>query len=315
MKLAMLFPGYGSQYVGMGKELYDQSRIIQEYFEEASNCLNINFVKLCFASSDAEISRVDNALLSSFLVSSSLYALLKEEGIIPDLVTGHNSGEYAAIFAGGGISLPDMLYMLQKYGNFYMDVLNTIPVRVIRVTGLEAPVIEQGVAQYQNTAEPAYVCSYETQTEHIVCGYEPSIIKLRDYFMSQGAKKVIDLQTDGLHCVMMKSVYDSLTIYSEKVDFKDLHTPLLTTTRARIISSKEDVKTEMLQQLVIPVRWVACVRALNAYDILVEVGPGTTLSDKLKKQYPNKKIIAINKDADVQLLKTLVTNAPTHQPS
>src|SRR5579859_6426456 len=99
MKIATLFPGYGSQYVGMGKELYDESRIMQEYFEEASNCLNINFVKLCFASSDAEISRIDNALLTNFLVGSALFALLKDLGFKTDVLVGHNAGEYAAIYS------------------------------------------------------------------------------------------------------------------------------------------------------------------------------------------------------------------------
>jgi len=107
MKIALLFPGYGSQFVGMGKELYNDYRIVQEYFEEASNCINTNFVKLCFASSDAELSKITNAYTSLFLVGSSIYALLKELEIEPDMVAGYNNGEFAAMFAGGCFSFPD----------------------------------------------------------------------------------------------------------------------------------------------------------------------------------------------------------------
>src|SRR5690606_20836996 len=126
MKIGMVFPAQGSQFVGMGKELYDDSRIMQEYFEQASNCLDINFVKLCFASSDAELSILNHTYTSLFLVSSSLYALLKDAGIEPSIVAGYNIGEYAAMHAASSLSLPDGLYLLNKYANFYQDLLKEL---------------------------------------------------------------------------------------------------------------------------------------------------------------------------------------------
>src|SRR5437870_3091921 len=107
MKIAMIFPGYGAQFVGMGKELYDESRVIQEYFEEAYNCSNLNFIRLCFASSDSELSQISNAYTSIFLLSCSLSELLKENNIKPDLVAGYGIGYFAAIFASGAITFPD----------------------------------------------------------------------------------------------------------------------------------------------------------------------------------------------------------------
>jgi len=121
MKVALLFPGYGSQYVGMGKEVYDEYRIVQEYFEEASNCLNVNFVKLCFASSDTEIGVAASAYTSIFLVSSALYAIIKQEGIVPALVAGYNIGEYSSLFAAGSITFPDGLYLLNKLALFHQE--------------------------------------------------------------------------------------------------------------------------------------------------------------------------------------------------
>src|SRR5206468_1601039 len=108
---------YGSQFVGMGKDLYDQSRIMQEYFEEASNCLNINFVKLCFASSDAELARAEHAYPALFLVSCALHALIKEQGVQANIVAGYNQGEFSAVYAAGGINFPDGLYLLSKYAS------------------------------------------------------------------------------------------------------------------------------------------------------------------------------------------------------
>src|SRR5581483_6858303 len=124
MKIALVFPGYGSQYVGMGKELYDEYRIVQEYFEEASSCANLNFVKLCFASSDVELSKLAHAYMSLFLIGSSIFALLKEQEIIPEVVAGYNNGEITALFAGGCFSLPDGLYLLNKFCSFYQETID-----------------------------------------------------------------------------------------------------------------------------------------------------------------------------------------------
>src|SRR3990167_1799204 len=126
MKIALVFPGYASQYVGMGKELYDEYRIVQEYFEEASNCANVNFVKLCFASSDAELGKLANAYMSLFLVGGSVFALLKEYDIIPDIVAGYNNGEVTALFTCGCFSFPDGLYLLNKFSSFYQEALEAI---------------------------------------------------------------------------------------------------------------------------------------------------------------------------------------------
>lgn len=114
-KVGMIFPGQGSQFVGMAKEFYDNERIVQEYFEQASNCLNQNFVKLCFASSEKDLMETVNTQTSIFLVSSAIYALLKEKySIVPNLIAGHSLGEYSAVFAAGGINFPDGLYLLKK---------------------------------------------------------------------------------------------------------------------------------------------------------------------------------------------------------
>src|SRR5690349_16803857 len=101
MKIGVVFPGYGSQYVGMGKEFYDHFRVVQEYFEEASNCLDANFVKLCFAASDQELSEITNAYTAIFLTEVALYGVLVEQGVKVDQVAGLCIGRYAALFAAG----------------------------------------------------------------------------------------------------------------------------------------------------------------------------------------------------------------------
>ena len=119
LKIGMIFPGQGSQFLGMGKELHDKERIIQEYFDQASSCLDVNFTRLCFASSEKELRKVANIQNAVFLVSSAIYKLLNEKyGIKPDLVAGHSLGEYTAIHAAGGMAFADALYLLNKRSVF-----------------------------------------------------------------------------------------------------------------------------------------------------------------------------------------------------
>ncbi len=307
-KIVILFPGYGSQFVGMGKDLYDNSRIMQEYFEEASTVLNINFVKLCFAASDVEISKIEHALAANFLVSTSIYAIIKEQTSQPfDIVAGHDSGEYAALFAAGGISFPDMLYLIQKYVGFYQELRNELPVKIIKVTGLDSAKIEEIVAPFATAENKAFISIYVSTLEHIISGHQDAVSQIQEQLTTAGAKKITELpQIDGLHSPLMQGVESQVRTYAEKVDFKDLTTPLLTATHAHPINTKDQAAQEIFAQITMPIRWIDSVKALEAYDLIIEVGPGSALSSQLRKIYPEKKIVSVNNENDVKALQEML---------
>ena len=153
--------------------------------------------------------------MATFLVSSSLYALLKEQGIMPHLVAGHGAGEYAAIYAAGGISFPDMLYMLAKYATFHHELSHTVPIKSIRVTGLETEDVQKIVNPFVDQQEPDFISAYESGTEHIIVGHDSAIEKISEQCLQEGAKKIIDLLfVDGYHSMLSKPVYDNILIYS-----------------------------------------------------------------------------------------------------
>ncbi len=308
MKIAILFPGYGSQYVGMAKELYDESRLVQEYFEEASNCLNINFVKLCFASSDTDIARMDNAYTSLFLVSSAINALLKSEGIEPSIVAGYNLGEYSAIFAAGGFTFPDGLYLLNKYASFYQEELSGKEVAVLQVTGVSAHDLEALCFKASHGDFSAAVAIYKSATENVISGAADAVEQVRTWVYDQypdAQLESLGLEV-GLHSPLMGNVVNNLTIYLEKVDFKDLMIPLLSGVDAQVIATADDVKYHVINHLNHPSVWTQVMARLAEYDVLVEIGPGTKLSDMAKLLYPEKSIIAINKRSDIDMLKKLI---------
>lgn len=307
MKIAFVFPGYGSQFVGMGKELYDQHRVIQEYFEEASSCLNVNFVKLCFASSEIEINTIPEAYTSVFLVSSSIMALLKQEGINPDLVTGYAQGLYSAIFTAHGITFPDGLYLLKKFASFYKENLNAKKMQAIRITGLNASTVENLCFQASKLGGNVFVAVYETELVHIIAGDYEAVQEARTLISTLPEKKTVDIDiisTDiGLRSPLMQPTIDQFKIYLEKVDFKDLSIPLLTTSNGQVINQGGQIKDLVIKHISSPIFWTKTIAQLKDYDVIVHIGPDKHLVKITQEMYPNKKVFSINTNADIKALK------------
>jgi len=307
MKIAIMFPGYGSQYVGMGKELYDDFRIMQEYFEEAANCLDINFVKLCFASSDLELSKMSHAYPAIFLVSSSIYQILKEEGIVPDIVAGYNVGEFSAMHAAGGISFVDGLYLINKYLAFYEEFLSSEDISLIRISGIPSDTLKQICEQYSTNETFAYVSIHSSPEDHVVAGHTSVVDQIIDALKSYEKTKVETVGIEvGLHSPLMRPVFDSLKLYLEKIDFKDTEIPVLSSTELHPAKSGQSLRAAVLDYITTPILWDEVYDYLNEYDLILEVGPGTKLADVAKKHYPNKIILSVNTKADIQKLKEIL---------
>ncbi len=310
MKIALVFPGYGSQFVGMGKELYDNHRIVQEYFEEASNCLDVNFVKLCFASSDSELGKANNAYTSTFLVSCALYALLKNEGISFDVVAGYNSGDYAALFAAGCINFPDGLYLLNKYATFYQEALMQMDVSAIHITGVTTKKLQAICKQESVEDERAFIAIYETDMANVVAGNKAAVDRVRDAVSALSSTQKIDIDIVavevGLHSPLMNAVVDQFKIYLEKVDFKDLSVPMIEAINGKEIKRGTRARKYVIEHIHEPVKWTSIMKALNEYDLIIEIGPGTLLSSLIQSQYPDKRVISINKQSDIDELKSIL---------
>lgn len=316
MKIAMLFPGYTSQFVGMGKELYDQHRIVQEYFEEASNCLNANLVKLCFASSDNELSKMNNAYAALFLVSSSIYKLLEQEQIKPDLVAGYNQGQYSALFAAGACSFPDGLYLLNKYTNFYQEVLNGMDVAAVQISNMSPDRMEKIISKIRKPGSELFVSVYKDTLVHIVSGRTKAIDKLRELVADYDGAKIQNIAIEvGLHSALMDDVASQLRMNLEKVDCKELAIPCISGITGGLIKTPAQVREEVISHINQPVHWTRVIAALSDYDVIIEMGPGTQLSEIMKAHYPDKKIMAINKQADIDELKRLLVPTTQEQPN
>ncbi len=311
MKIAVIFPGYGSQHVGMGKDVYDEYRIVQEYFEEASNCLNTNFVKLCFASSETEMATMPIAYTSIFLVSSSLYALLKQEGIVPSLVAGYNIGEYSALFAANSITFPDGLYLLNKLALFYQEALSSLDVQMIRVMHVDGKKLEAMCEHASRGDERAQIVSSATSNDFIISGSTHAVEYVWRRVKDEGGQATVHEVpvAFGLHSPMMESVGRNLKIYLEKVDFKDVAVPIVSGMDGSIVISGEDIKRRIIDQITAPIQFQRALQTLHDYDLLIAVGPGTEIFQMLQAYYPEKKCVVMNKKNDIETIKNIIQTA------
>lgn len=307
MKIALVFPGYGSQHVGMGKELYDEYRIVQEYFEEASNCIDINFVKLCFASSDEEISKLLQAYTSLFLIGSAVCALLKEHGIVPDVVTGYNNGETAALFASGCFSFPDGLYLLGKMCSFYQEALSSMDVAAVRITGIEDKRIERECRVLNDGAEKLSIALYDGEHDVVVTGDSSTIQQLCNVVENEPNVRIDYLVPEiGLHSKLMDNVIDQFKIYLEKVDFKDVTMPIMSGIDGKFVVQGADIKERYIRHMREPLHFDIVLEALSAYDMIIVATPAQQLGTLLKKRYPEKIISMISKKSDIEVFKETV---------
>ena len=304
MKTALLFPGYGSQFVGMGKELYDEYRIVQEYFEEASSCLDINFVKLCFASSDVELGKMTNAYTSLFLIGCSIYAVLKEHEIEPDIVLGYNNGETTALFAAGCFSLPDGLYLLNKFCSFYQEFIDNHDFDALHIAGVATQQLEDMCKKINTDEHKIFIAIYNSPTDHIIAGNRTGLSQLQDMI---GDTQIDYLSPEiGLHSPLMSEVVSLFKDYLEKVDFKDLKTPMISCIDGEIITLGADIKARYIRHIDFPLDFMRAMKRLIDYDCIVIAGQDNNLLPLIKHYYPEKMVLTIAKKADIDTLKEMV---------
>ena len=256
---------------------------------------------------------MDNAYEAIFLVSSSIAALLEQEGIRPDIVAGHGLGEYSAICAAGGLSLPDGLYFLSKYAQFYQELLNSFEARAIKAHHIASTKVEKICNAVATQQDLVSVAERLSDNASIVTGILDAVNQAEQEVLKlNGKTDEVPLQT-GLHSSLMNPVVEQLAVYLEKVDFNDLQMPLIASFNGKTITKGEMVKEYIMQKINHMVRWDKVVEQLAKWDLIIKVGPGSKLSVELENRYPDKKIIAINKPVDIDVLKEMLAQKSTEE--
>lgn len=310
MRIGMIFPGQGSQFLGMGKKLYDQERVVQEHFEIASSCLNTNFVRLCFASSERELREVANTQTAIFLVSAAISALLKERyGIVPDLVAGHSLGEYSAIHVAGGIKFEDALYLLNKRSQFMDAAVKSQNGGMLAVLKFPEDKLRLICEQYdkpEGNECVAEVANYNSPSQTVVSGTLPELEKVKLDIESLGGKAMLINVAGAFHSRLLRDAEKLFSVYLLKVDFRPLEIPLANNIAGKLVWSPRSIKDSLVQQTSSHIYWWRAMQYFYKMDVIVEVGPGSKFARMIKREWPEKTVISINEQEDINSLLTLL---------
>lgn len=299
MNKVFLFPGYGAQYVGMGKDFYDHYRCVQELFEEASNCLSINFVKLCFASSEKELSKPANAYVALFVLHASLCSVLLEHGVEPSLVAGWGIGCVSMYHAAGVINFPDGLYVLGKYLSFLQELVCDASLVAIRVHGISRENLE-ALLSCNQLSEDITVCFICAESESIVVGGSGAMGRLRALLTDKGCAANDESLAYALHILCRHEMIKRINAYLVKIDIKLPRYPFLDYEGAYVAVDQSFQRDRLTQFMYSAIDVPQTIRYIGRCRTLVQIGPSFVSPLQINTYLPQAQVMGILQRKDLK---------------
>lgn len=279
-KIAFLFPGQGSQYAGMGKELAQHYPVVRETFEQADDALGLPISAMCFEGPEEQLKLTANTQPAILTVSIAFYRLLDSLGVRPEFVMGHSLGEYSAIVAGGALSLADAVRTVRKRGGYMQEAVPAGAGAMAAILGSsEADVLECCAEAAQG--EVCAPANLNSPSQIVIAGNRGAVDRAVDLLKSRGAKRAVLLQVSApFHCELMRPAERRLTEDLNAITFTDSKFPVVSNVDAKARTGKDEIRRALALQVSSPVRWEDSVRELIRLGAgtLIEVGPGKVLS-------------------------------------
>ncbi len=297
-KTAFLFPGQGSQNVGMGLDFYQEYDFVKEIFDMAEEIVKIRISRLCFKGPMEDLTATVNLQPAVTAVNLSCLAALEKEGIRPDISAGHSLGEYSALCASGIISKEDTLKLVFKRGELMHREATKHKGAMHAIIGLPIETVQQLVEKVQREGIVS-VANHNTEDQIVITGAPDQVKKVSSLAASQGAR-AIPLKVSGAwHSELIKGAEDEFKNFLETASFNPPESPIVFNCTADFATDPNEIKSIMAKQLCSPVRWYDSISKLikENVEIFAEVGPGKVLTGLLKKILPKDypcKIYSIN---------------------
>lgn len=277
--IAFLFPGQGSQAVGMGKELAEKHPVARQTFEEADAALDFSLSQLCFEGPEDQLRLTENTQPAILTVSVATWRVLKEHGVEPVWVAGHSLGEYSAHVATGTLSFADAVRTVRNRGRYMQEAVPVGVGAMAAIVGMETDKVQQICADASEgeVCEPANMNSPE---QVVISGNKSAVERAVALATERGAKKAVLLQVSApFHCSLMQQAQERLAADLKALQMQNPSVPVMCNVDAALVKTADASRDALIRQVTGAVRWDECVRGLIAKgaETFVEVGPGKVL--------------------------------------
>lgn len=301
MSVAYIFPGQGSQYVGMGKDLYEKYPDVKKLYDEADALLGVPLSKICFEGPEEELKQTKNTQPAIFLHSVALWQLLKPTDAA--MVAGHSLGEYSALVAAGALSFSDALKLVRLRGELMQKAGEENPGTMAAVVGLDAKTVgEVTCAAYEVGAVQA--ANFNSPGQIVISGTVTGVRKAMELAKERGSKLVKELVVSGaFHSPLMQSAKDKLKTALDAVTIHDASVPVYANVTAAPVQKADEIRSLLLEQVTSPVRWEESVVNMAAAGAakFVEIGPGKVLQGLVKRTVAAAELAGVDKASEVTI--------------
>ncbi len=280
--IALVFPGQGSQYIGMGKEFFDSFDFVKEIFEKGEKITELPLKKLCFEGPFEELTETLNLQTCITITNIACYEVLsselKKKGITPSFVAGHSLGEYSALYAGGVLSLEDVLIAVKERGKLMDEEGKKSNSAMYAVIGFPLSELEKIVKEAKDTV---VISNYNSPKQFVISGKTPAVDEIAEKVKDAGAKRVVKLKVSaGFHSPLMKNAEAKFSQVLDSLSWNDPQIPFVSNVTGKEENSATIIKELMKKQITSSVRWIDCVEYMynKGVKLFVEAGPKKVLS-------------------------------------